>query len=111
MNLEGSDGSVINNLRLRACNQSEGRIFTGLDDLAILDQNRTIVEIAIGGLIVDAFRLVDKCQHAAAQKQFAHCTVPPLTVVSYQLASRRRSSSVMPLTLAGGMACDLPACR
>lgn len=84
---------------------------TDAGDLAFAHENGAVLEETIGAGIVDARGLLDESQHAAADQLIAHWTFPSVTVVSYQLAISWRSSSVMPVTLAGGMACERPACR
>src|SRR6218665_1604339 len=80
-------------------------------DLAVADQNRPILHGEVGCGIIDALGLIDEGQQAATDQEFVHRFFPPFTTVSYQATSSLRSSSVTAVTLAGGIACERPACR
>jgi hypothetical protein len=105
-------GPMIGNLDVIGGKAFHVTIGAAHHDLAGADEHGAILEITIGRRIVDTPRFLDKGQHATTDQQLFHWDFPPpLTTVSYQATSRRRSSSEIAVTLAGGMACERPACR
>ena len=68
-------------------------------DPAVLDLDFAVLEVAVTACIVEALRLGNKGEHPASQEFPGHCDPS-----RYQATSSARSSSVMSVTLPGGMA-------
>ncbi len=102
---------MIGNLYVAACFSAYLGIISEARDAAIFDKHSTIFDIAIGLTVIQTLRFVTKGQHAATDEKFAHYYFAPAVADSYQEASSLRSSLLTPVTLAGGMAWDRPACK
>ncbi|MNL33089.1 hypothetical protein D3C87_1549810 [compost metagenome] len=78
-------------------------------DHTVLDQQRAIAFIGVGGAVVDCQWRAMKAQEAAADERRCHGVLPSSTALSNQAVRSWRSSVVMSVMLPGGMAWLRPA--
>src|SRR5690606_36915769 len=97
---------VVDRLHTGASLGRDRRIVAHRRDAAVLDEQPAILGEPIGGAVVEPFRLGQEGEQPAAQQQRSHRRAS-----SNHVTISARSWSVMPETLAGGMAWLRPACR
>src|SRR5690606_36771908 len=102
---------MIGHLEIGASKLTDVSMIACVHHLAATHEDGTVLEVAIGGRVVDALRLGDEGQLPSADQEFTHWVVSPLTALSYHATKSLRSSSETWVTLAGGMACERPAFR